>query len=510
MPQDPLLDPISEPVASAPEYNIARLRQALRAAQNRDVIVRRIDCGDFSAALLFIEGMADAKIINEHILLPLSRMDARETDSAARADLVAQQILTVAAIKPSEQLDDALAAVLSGDTVLFLENCALALIIETKGFAKRGVEQPVNETTVNGPHEAFMESLKVNQTLLRRALQSPRLVMEVLQVGTGAPKNCALIYLDGVCSEQIVSEARRRVHGVNMDYITTLEELEQLLEDNPHAIFPQFARTERPDRAVSFLIEGGALLMMDGSPLALCMPVTLLHLLHAPDTAFLRYPTGTFLRLIAATGALLTAFLPGVYLSLVTYHSEVLPLALMTSIYETQSRVPIPVFFELLLMGTAFDLINTAGARIPGAFGQSLSVVAALVIGQAAVSADLVSPMLIIVVAVSGLGSMTITDYNLSLAFRMVQIMFSFAAALGGLYGIALLLLVGFSRLCLQRSMGVPFFYPFAPSRMHNPDLFTRYPIWQQRARMYLSNPARILRARGRARAWEVEKPDDD
>ena len=225
---------------------------------------------------------------------------------------------------------------------------------------------------------------------------------------------------------------------------------------------------------------------------------------------FLRYPAGTFLRLVSVMGVLLTAFLPGVYLSLLSYHNEVLPLALMTSIYETQSRVPIPVFFELLLMGFAFDLINTAGARIPGAFGQALGVVSALIIGQAAVTADLVSPMLIIVVAVSGLGQLMITDYNLSLSFRMLQLLFSLSAALGGLYGMSLALLFFFGELCSLSSMGVPFFYPFAPTRMHNPDLLTRYPVWQQRVRQYLANPGRMMRAQGRARAWEKEKNDDD
>lgn len=508
MPQDPLTDPIAEPVSAALEYNVARLKQALRAGQNKDVTVRRVCCAGFSVALVFLDGMAGAAQINQHILRPLLRAQEDPQPSSARAAYLAGSVLSSASLSQCDSLDEAMRAVLDGDTVLFCEGCPQALLVETKGFAKRGVEQPINETTVSGPHEAFSENLKINQTLLRRALHSPRLVLESLSVGTGAPKSCALVYLDGVCNEQMLERARKRVAGVNMDYVSTLEELEQLLEDNPYSLFPHFVHTERPDRAVSFLIEGGALLLMDGSPLALCMPVTLLHLLHSPDVAFQRFPSGTFLRLICAIGVLLTTFLPGVYLSLVTFHSEVLPLALMTSIYETQSRVPIPIFFELLLMGVAFDLINTAGARIPGAFGQGLGVVSALVIGQAAVSADLVSPMLIIVVAVSGLGSMIIGDYGLSLSFRMLQMLFSLAAAIGGLYGISLLMLVCFCELCMQQSMGVPFFYPFAPSRMHNPDLITRYPIWQQRARMYLSNPVRILRARGPARAWDKEEKD--
>lgn len=511
MPENPLSDPISQPVSGTMNYNLALLRNTLRAGVNADVVTRRFECGDFPAAAVYVDGMANAEYISQHILRPLIESAPCADESASsRAACAAAERLSSCGVKPCQALDDVMESVLSGDTALFFEGCAEALVVDTKGFPKRGVEQPVNETTVIGAQEAFVENLKTNLSLLRRGVRTPRFVAEPLQVGTGAPRGVALVYLDGVCNEQILSEARRRITHLDMDYIAGIEVLEQLLEDSPHSLFPQFAHTERPDRAVSFLLEGMALILIDGSPQALGVPASLLHLIHAPDVTFLRYPAGTFLRLVSVMGVLLTAFLPGVYLSLLSYHNEVLPLALMTSIYETQSRVPIPVFFELLLMGFAFDLINTAGARIPGAFGQALGVVSALIIGQAAVTADLVSPMLIIVVAVSGLGQLMITDYNLSLSFRMLQLLFSLSAALGGLYGMSLALLFFFGELCSLSSMGVPFFYPFAPTRMHNPDLLTRYPVWQQRVRQYLANPGRMMRAQGRARAWEKEKNDDD
>lgn len=509
MPQNPLQDPISEPVSSTLEYNLARLKTALRASRNPDVCVRRVACGDFPAGLIFMDGMVDVDLIDEHILRPLLKTTSDAAEPSERADLLAREVLTSAIVKYADTLDEAMQAILNGDTSLFLDGCAHALVVETKGYAKRSVEQPVNETTISGPHEAFVENLKTNLTLLRRALRSPRLVCEQLSVGDGAPKACSLAYLDGVCNEQVLSQVRRRIAGTRIDYVSTIEELDQFIEDRPNSLIPQFTHTERPDRAVSFLMEGMCVLFMDGSPVALGMPATLLHLLHSPDVAFLRYTSGTFIRLIAVVGVLVTVFLPGVYIALLSYHSEVLPLALMTSIYETQSRVPIPVFLELLLMGVAFDLINGAGARMPGALGQGLGVVSALVLGQAAVTADLVSPMLIIIVAISGLGSLIVGDYNLSVSFRLLQLLFTFAAALGGLYGIALLSLVAFCELFTLTSMGVPFFPPYAPARMHNPDLLTRYPIWQQRVRMYLANPARILRVKGRARAWEEEESHD-
>ena len=510
MPDDPLRDAIAEPVSNTLEYNLARLKEKLRAGRNTDVTARRIVFAGRGAAAFFLDGMADAKFVSQHVLRPLLEAAPCAAENENLAEYAAGEVLSSCALKPAEKLDEVMSAVLGGDTALFFDGCAEALVIDTKGFVKRGVDQPVSETTVIGAHEAFVESLKSNLTLLRRGVRSPRFVAEIVEVGTGAPQSAALIYLDGVCNEQIVSEARRRITHIEMDHVSNLEMLEQLLEDSPYSIFPQFAHTERPDRASSFLLEGMAVLLMDGSPQALGVPATLMHMLHFPDVAFLRFQSGTFLRLVSVIGMILTLFLPGVYLSLLSYHNEVLPLALMTSIYETQSRVPVPVFFELLLMGLAFDLINTAGARVPGAFGQGLGVVSALIIGQAAVTADLVSPMLIIIVAVAGLGSLLITDYNLSLAFRMLQLAFSLSAALGGLFGIALAMLFFFGELCSMTSMGVPVFYPFAPARMHNPDLLTRYPLWQQRVRNYLSNPAQILRARGRARAWEKEKPDDE
>lgn len=511
MQKNPLQDSISLPVSAALDENLAHLRRTMRAARNSDVMIRRFDCGDFPAAAVYVDGMANAETISLHILRPLMEgAPCAEADGGSIAARVASERLSSCGVKPCGRLDAAMNAALSGDTALFFDGCAEALLVDTKGFPTRGVEQPVNETTVIGAQEAFVENLKTNLTLLRRAVRTPRFVAEALQVGTGAPRAVSLVYLDGVCNEQILAECRRRILHVDMDYVSGIEMLEQLLEDAPHSLFPQFAHTERPDRAASFLLEGMALLLLDGSPHALGVPSSLLHLVHAPDVSFLRYPAGTFLRLVSAMGVLLTAFLPGVYLSLLSYHNEVLPLALMTSIYETQSRVPIPVFFELLLMGFAFDLINTAGARVPGVFGQALGVVSALIIGQAAVTADLVSPMLIIIVAVSGLGQLMITDYNLSLSFRMIQLFYSLSAALGGLYGLALALLVSFGELCSLSSMGVPFFYPFAPSRMHNPDLFTRYPVWQQRVRQYLSNPGRLQRASGHARAWRKEPSLDD
>lgn len=502
----PIADKTNRKIDASLEYTLALFRDVLRAPKNADVVLRRFHVAGFDAALVFLDGMANASTINLNILEPCLLAPAFEGAAAERAGWLSREVVAVSEAKETDQLDDAVASVLVGETVLLCDGCPNALMLETKGFPKRGVEQPVNETVIIGPHEGFNESVKTNLSLVRRILHSPRLVAEKLPIGKGVRTKGILLYLDGVANEQMLEEVRRRVKGVEVDFVMGSGELEQYIEDKPFSLIPQIVHTERPDRAASFLIEGLCVVLVDGSPIALAMPVTFSHLLHTPDASNMRFPYGTFIRIIALLGLLLTILLPGLYLALVTHHNQVLPLALMTSIYETQSRVPVPVFFELVFMSMAFDLINEAGSRMPQTLGQGLGVVSALVLGQAAVAADIVSPMLIIVVAVSGLGSLVVPEYGLSIGVRITQILFLLAAALGGLYGMLLLGLVLLAYLCQMTSLGVPFMAPVAPARMHNPDVLTRYPLWQQRVRNYLANPEQFVRMRGRARRWEGEK----
>lgn len=509
MPSDPLADPIREDVSDSLEYSLSRLREALRAGVNSDVVIRRFYVSGFSAALLFLDGMADTRQLNLHILQPALQCPPYEGDPAGRVDWLRARVLTSASVTQVQELDRVVEAVLRGDAALLADGCPAALTVEAKGFPMRGVEQPVNEVVVIGPHEGFVESAKVNLSLLRRILQSPRFVAERFEAGAGVKSTGWLVYLDGVASEQVLGEARRRLAGINADSVLSLGELEQYIEDSPYALIPQFAHTERPDRAVSFLMSGMFLLFLDGSPMVLAAPATVLHMVHTSDMTHMRFPYGTFLRLVLVVGMLLATFMPALYLALVTHHNETLPLALMTSIYETQSHVQVPVFFELLFMTVSFDLISQAGARMPGALSHGLGVVSALILGQAAVAADLVSPMLIIVVAVSSLGLLTTPDYFFSIGLRLTQFVLLVSAALGGLFGMMLVTLLFATALCSMTSMGAPMLWPYAPARMHNPDLVTRYPLWQQRVRNYLSHPARVLRMRGRGRAWEKDGKED-
>lgn len=299
-----------------------------------------------------------------------------------------------------------------------------------------------------------------------------------------------------------MEEVRRRLRGCNVDYVSSAGMLEQLLEDRPFSLLPQMVSTERPDRAVSFLNEGQVLIAMENSPLVLAVPIGFLHLYHAPDDTALRWQYGTFLRLLRMSGVLIALLLPPLFVSLTIFHPEGMPLSLMTSVMETQARVPLSLFSSMLLMLLIFSLINEAGVRVPGAMGGSLSIVSGLILGQAAVQADLFSPLVIIVVALSGLGSYAVPTYSLTLSIRIAQLLLVLFSGIAGYLGMILGLFLLLNRLAGLRSMNQPYFAPLAPRRPANPDGFLRLPIWRQRLRGAMSNPCEMEKIRGSMRAW--------
>lgn len=300
--------------------------------------------------------------------------------------------------------------------------------------------------------------------------------------------NLCVLYLQKAVSPVSLQRIRERLKGIRCDHVLSIGALEQLLEDHPFSMLPQCVLTERPDRAASFLLEGQVVILMDGAPQALVMPVSFLHQFHTSEDTALRWPYGTFLRVIRLCGAALTLLLPGLFVALVLFHPAALPVALLTSILESQAAVPLSIPVETFMMLIMFNLINEAGHPGAGGGGHVPGHGKRAVLGQAAVEANLIHPLLIIVVAVSSLGSYALPDYELSLTFRMGQLLFLLAACLAGLYGMAALMLIVLVRLCALTSLGAPYLAPLAPRRPRNPDLLLRLPLWRQRLRAYLAN----------------------
>ena len=470
--------------------NLDIFRYRLGAPANADVLARRFRSGAFESALVAIDGMVNTQMIDENILKPcmdLPDCAGEDVLPQHRVSFLMAHAVSVLPMKMKDNIDEILSDVLGGQCALMCEGCAVACVMDTRGFEKRAVGRPEAEQVVLGPHEAFGESIRTNITLLRRIVQREELTTEFITAGGKMKTRCALLYLRGTADEAMIARIRRRIERCSYDFALTTGEVEQLIEDHPLALIPQCVRTERPDRAASFLAEGQIVVLTDGSPAALGAPATIFHQLHTPDDASMRWQYGTFLRVVRTIGILIHIFLPGTYLAVLRFHQQLLSPMLLTSVYETSSRVPAPVFLEAVLMTLAFDLINEAGLRAPGALGNALGIVSGLILGQSAVSADIVSPLLLIVVAASGLGGFCVPGYALGIGLKMVQLLFLAAGAAGGLYAMLMLLAVLLCALCSMHSVGSPLAAPLAPPRRGNPDILIRLPMKYQKARAFFA-----------------------
>ncbi len=475
------------------------LEQLLHLPDNSDIVIRRFRSMGLDCALYYVDGLTGTAWAADYILRPLMAC----TQPHAGEDAIHTATRTLIAtpeVKTETSVPKAIDALMHGMCLILLDGVSAVVLVDSRMYVKRSVSTPQTETVVIGPHEAFTEPLRDNLTLMHRILPTENLICKMMAVGQQVSTKVSLCYIEGICPQETVEEITRRLESCAVSDVQGSGMLSQLLEDDPFAPLPQIVSTERPDRAASFLLEGQAVLLMDGSPRALALPVSLWHLFHAPDDSYMRWQYGSFMRVIRMVGAVVALLLPAVFVSIVTFHPIALPMSLLTNIIQSRSVISISLFTEALLMLTVFDLINEAGTRIPGLLGSSFGLVSALILGTAAVDAGMVSPLLLIVVALSGLGSYALPDYSLSFAFRMGQMLLLISGGLMGLPGVCLVSVALIMRVAGMTSLGRPYLAPSTPKRTRNPDLVMRAPVYRQRLRGYLANPLRMLRAKGRMR----------
>lgn len=485
--------------------NRALLQQMLHLDENSDIVQRSFTAMGLDCVLYYVDGFASSAWMADYVLRPLMHCSAPLRGQAA-LQAAQQSLIAIPEIQCMTDPAQAADALMHGLCMVLMDTANAVLMMDARSYVKRSISTPQTETVVIGPHEAFTEPLRDNLTLLHRLLPTQELICRMDSVGTQISAKLCICYLRSVCPQETVDEIERRIHGCAVDDVLNIGVLAQLIEDDPMAPLPQAVTTERPDRAVSFLLEGQCVLLLDGSPRCLAMPMNLWHLFHAPDDSYMRWQYGTFMRVLRALGAGLALLLPALFLSVVMYHPIALPMSLLTNIIQSRSIVSISLFTEAMLMLTVFGLINEAGTRIPGLLGSSFGLVSALILGTAAVDAGLVSSLLLIVVALSGLGSYALPDYSLSFAFRMGQMALVIAGGLMGLSGVCLALLFLALRVAGMQSLGRPYLSPTSPRRARNPDRVLRAPVYRQRLRGDLADPLHMLRAWGRMRRFDTRR----
>jgi spore germination protein KA len=483
------------------------LEEIFDVPTNMDFIFRdfKIPCLNLDALLIYIDGMTDRNTQNFAVLQPLMLLGPEDISTKDPSEILYQKLVPEHQITKNTTLSDVINGILDGSSILLTDKSNQALIIETKGWEHRAVEKPGNEQVVRGPQESFTETFRVNTASVRRYIKDPKLITEILRVGRRSRTLVGIMYIKDIANPKLVDEVRYRIKSVanTTDYISETGALEEFLEDHPRSLIPQMLSTERPDRLAAHLREGYVGVVMQNSPFSLAIPTTFAIFLHAAEDYYLRWPFGNFLRIIRAASIFIALLLPAIYIGVVNYHQEMIPTDLLLAMTAARESVPFPAIVEILFMEFSFELIREAGIRIPGLIGPTIGIVGALILGQAAVAASIVSPILIIVVAITALGSFVVPNYNASFTVRLLRFAFTLLGSILGFFGIALGLFIMALHTATLTSFGVPFLSPIAPYRAKSADRVIRPEIFKQRFRPWFLKPLDLVRQEKNSRPWD-------
>ena len=484
-------NPIDEIVSANLEQNERLLRQIFTNCS--DVIYRPITFnGKIQILLLFIDGLVDAKHLDDMILKPLlfQEPSINSDNLDGLGQLLQNQSVPIGETKIVSKIQDVVRKVLKGEVVLFVDGEASALVASIKGWSKRGIEEPSTEQVIRGPREGFIETLRVNTSLIRRKIQSERLKMEPLTIGGLTQTDVVILYIEGTVNDNVLQEVRKRLDRIQIDGILETGYLEEFIEDAPFSPFPTVQNTERPDVVAANLLEGKVAIVADGTPFALIVPMTFWSALQANEDYYERAIFATAIRWIRYTFILTSLLLPSLYVALITFQREMLPTTFLLTVAAAQDATPFPAVVEAFLMEFMFEALREAGVRLPKAVGSAVSIVGALVIGQAAVQAGIVSAPMVIVVATTGIASFTVPRFNLGTALRLLRFPLLFLAGTLGTFGISIGLIAILLHLASLRSFGIPYLTPIAPfNRDSFQDVFVRVPWWNKQHHTEDGNP---------------------
>ncbi|WP_106765791.1 spore germination protein [Paenibacillus faecalis] len=441
--------------------------------QPSDMKTRDLEFRGIPGMLLYLESVADSELIEQNVITPINR---------SRDDKELSELFTAVDCKQETDLEKAVISIVQGDCIYFLEGQSEFYTLSTSAKYFRSVAEPENESIIRGPHNGFIESLKVNLFQIRKTVSSPNLTVRYLELGGSTPKQIAMVYMQDIASEDILNKVEKRLKNISLETILTTGYLQEAMEDNPYSIFPQHLSTERPDIVCGHVLAGHVAILMDGDPTALVVPVNFFTFFKSPDDYSNRWMISSFVRFIRLISFIVAFQLPAMYIATVAFHSSVLPLQLFFTVQGSLTRVPFPPVVEAMVLELIFELLREAGLRLPNRVGQTIGIVGGLVIGDAIVKAGLISYTMIIVVALTAIASFLIPSNEMSSSIRMLRFPLMLAAAIFGYIGISFGLTILFIHLVKLESFGKPYFKPLAPLKFRSlKDSFIRFPMWSIR-----------------------------
>ncbi|WP_372516721.1 spore germination protein [Paenibacillus silviterrae] len=459
--------------------------------ENKDYLTKLFaDCSDFvlrefliepeiRAILFNIDGLVNGGQVND-MMQALMILEGGEH----LTDRILSATLPVSQTKKADNYADLLLAVLSGDTGLIVGGSTQAIVMGLRGAEKRSIAEPETESVIRGPREGFVESLRTNTSMIRRKLKTPRLKMKPMTIGRESNTNVVVTYLDSIADPQVVQEVVKRLEKIDIDAVLESGYIEEFIQDSAWSPFPQIQYTERPDMVAAALLQGRVGIVIDGTPFVLLVPFVFMEIMQASEDYYERFQIATLLRWLRYLFFALSLLTPGLYVAISTFHQDLLPTQLLLSVAAARESIPFPAVVEALIMEITFEALREAGIRLPKTIGSAVSILGALVVGQAAVEAGIVSAPVVIVVSITGIASFTIPRFNGAIAVRMLRFPIIFAASVFGMYGILIAVMLIMGHLASLRSFGVPYLSPLGPlSSRDMKDIVIRSPWWSMKRR---------------------------
>ncbi|MBO9610365.1 MAG: spore germination protein [Paenibacillaceae bacterium] len=484
----PVAEPEEQPVEQTEltadlDRNERILRDIFR--NSYDIVFRSLHVGGRLEPLLIIyaAGLVDTNRLDEALLQPLVCRMADTNGNGAGGEMD-ELIVASGETERMHSIPVIVQHVLQGNVAILTDGCSDAMLVTMQGWTNRGIEEPSSEPAIRGPREGFIEDLLTNTSMLRRRLRTPRLKLEHCTIGEVSHTGVVIAYIDGIATESVVEEVRRRVERIEIDGILDSGYIEQFIEDSPYSPFPQVLNTERPDVTAGQLLEGRVAIFADGSSFVLIAPMTMWSAMQSGEEYYERVLIGTAVRCLRFIFLLIALLFPSLYIAITTFHQEMLPNGLLLSIAAAREKSPFPALIEALLMEITFEALREAGIRLPKQVGSAISIVGVLVIGESAVRAGIVSAPLVIIVSITGIASFTIPRYSFGIAIRMLRFPIMLLSGTLGLYGIVLGTVAILFHLTELRSFGVPYLAPVAPLVPRDlKDVFIRAPLWSMKFR---------------------------
>ena len=518
--------------------NLDYLKSKYNSLINSDIVIREFTLiannSEYHSALIFIDGMVDTQIINNSVLKPLmlrnkantytvtgnalknnsqnNELDNNYNNSSEKKEIISEyncndviirkikkfdlknfvynHLIPQNSVKLIDKFEDAISSINMGNSILIVDTIDNAFDIDAKGFKQRSINSPQNEIVVRGSQEAFVENIRTNTSMLRRIVNNENLVIENCSVGKISKTKIAICYLADIANNDLVAEVKYRVNNLDIDYLISSGQLEQLIQDNGSSLYPQLIATERPDKVSIHLLEGRVAIIVNDTPYVLVAPGVLSDFMSSPEDTNYKFQFSNMLKFIRLIAIFFALYLPGIYVAVTSYHHELLPTELLFTIEAARETVPFPVIFEILLMEISFELIREAGVRVPSPIGPTIGIVGGLILGEAAVSANLVSPILIIIVAITAICSFSIPDFSLNFTIRISRFIYILLGYMAGFLGIAVGMFIQIFLLCGLKSFGCPYILPFVINN-HKRSLTSYFlpPIWKRENRSNTVSP---------------------